>query len=110
MGRADKKSNILYYIAATVAATGGMLFGLNAGVIAGVLLLITKQWALGPVAQGLAVSSLMGGALLGSAISGWAADLFGRRYLIMGLAVIFVVGAFANGLAPSLGWLLARAS
>ncbi|MEJ2069847.1 MAG: sugar porter family MFS transporter [Syntrophobacterales bacterium] len=102
-----KESNILYYITATVAATGGMLFGLNTGVIAGVLLLIKEQWALGPVAQGLAVSSLTGGALLGSAISGWAADLFGRRYLIMGLAVIFVVGAFANGLAPSLGWLLA---
>jgi MFS family permease len=102
-----RQSNILYYVVATVAATGGMLFGLNAGIIAGVLLLLKEEWALGPWGQGLAVSSLMVGALFGSAISGWAADQLGRRYLILGIAVLFVVGSFANGLAPSPGYLIA---
>jgi sugar porter (SP) family MFS transporter len=102
-----KASNLLYFVVATVAATGGVLFGLNAGIIAGVLLLLKEQWHLGPWGQGLAVSSLMVGALFGSAISGWAADILGRRYLIMGIAVLFVVGSFVNGLATSLTVLVA---
>lgn len=105
--RRSGASNLLYQLIASVAATGGLLFGLNFGIVAGALLLIKTQWSLSPAQQGLVVSSITAGAAVGALLSGKASDRFGRRYLLMGMAAVFVVGAFGCGLAPGLEWLLA---
>jgi SP family galactose:H+ symporter-like MFS transporter len=94
------------YLPASLAAIGGFLFGYSTAVISGVLLILKTEWQLGEAAQGLIVSSLLFGALLGAPISGLIADRFGRRDIIMTTAAIFAMGSFAAGLAPSLPWLI----
>jgi SP family galactose:H+ symporter-like MFS transporter len=95
------------YVFASVAAIAGLLFGYNTGVISGALLLIKQDWSLTAIQQGMVVSSVLVGALLGSAMCGKIADLFGRRSLIMATAVIFVTGSFGTGLAPNVELLIA---
>lgn len=96
------RGELIYYAIATVAATGGLLIGLNIGVISGALVLITPQWHLSSFEQGLLVSSVSAGLLVGQLLAGRAADLFGRRYLLLSTAALYVAGAFACALAHSL--------
>jgi MFS family permease len=94
-------------IMAAVAAIGGFLFGFNEGIIAGAIVSIKKLWTLSPLAEGIIVSSVLVGGLVGAAIGGKAADAFGRRAVISATAAFFVVGAFWTGLATSPEWLIA---
>lgn len=63
------------------AASGSLLLGYDTGVIAGALLLIIPEYSLEdrPELVGLVVSSCAVGALVGTLLSGPAADAFGRR-------------------------------
>src|SRR5215213_8118827 len=91
-------------------ALGGLLFGYDTGVIAGALLYINKDLELTPTLQGVVVSSLLVGAMLGSIVAGPLADAIGRRKLVLIAAVTFIVGAIGSALAPSAGVLRACAN
>jgi SP family sugar:H+ symporter-like MFS transporter len=95
--------NWLIYI---FGALGGLLFGYDTGVIAGALLYINKDLELTPTLQGVVVSSLLVGAMLGSIVAGPLADAIGRRRLVLIAAVTFIVGAIGSALAPSAGVLI----
>jgi SP family galactose:H+ symporter-like MFS transporter len=99
--RALKKGNLVYYAITTVAGTGALLIGFNVGIIAGALVLITKEWGLDNLEQGVLVSALSAGLFIGQILAGKASDLFGRRYLLMSTAALFVAGAFVSALAQS---------
>ncbi len=60
-------------------ALGGLLFGYDTGVISGALLFIKKDYNLTPTLEGLVVSSVMFGAILGSIVSGPISDKIGRK-------------------------------
>src|SRR5690625_6335967 len=49
---------------------------------------------------GLVVSSLLFGAIIGSAGAGWLSDRIGRRKAISIIAVLFIIGSIASALAP----------
>lgn len=95
------------YLLAAVAATGGLLFGFNTGVISGALPLIQRDWQLDTFASGLLVIVVLGGAVVGALITGQACDRLGRREIITATSATFALGAFGSGLAPSIEWLLA---
>jgi SP family sugar:H+ symporter-like MFS transporter len=95
--------NWLIYI---FGALGGLLFGYDTGVIAGALLYINKDLGLTPTLQGVVVSSLLVGAMVGSIVAGPLADAIGRRRLVLIAAVTFIVGAIGSALAPSAGVLI----
>ena len=99
--KARKPSRFMYYVISTVAAGSGFLIGYNLAIIAGALVFITKQWHLNAWEQGFLVSSIVGGLMVGTLTSGKAADIFGRRYLLMSTAALLVAGAFGCALAPS---------
>lgn len=101
------QSFVRVIIMAGIAAIGGLLFGFNEGIIAGAIVSIKKQWVLTPLAEGVIVSSVLLGGLVGAAIGGKAADAFGRRAVISATAAFFVVGAFWTGLASTPEWLIA---
>src|SRR5215212_1276687 len=82
-------------------ALGGLLFGYDTGVIAGALLYINKDLELTPTLQGVVVSSLLVGAMVGAIVAGPLADAIGRRRLVLIAAVTFIVGAIGSALAPS---------
>jgi sugar porter (SP) family MFS transporter len=73
-------------------ALGGILFGYDLGVIAGILVLLAKDWHLSPFDKGAVTASLSVGAMLGAAFAGRLADRIGRRRTIMIAAVIVILG------------------
>lgn len=81
------------YVIAIVASLGGLLSGYDTGVISGALLFIKETWQLSASAQGMIVSAVLIGAVIGAATNGILADIFGRKKIIMATAVIFVLGS-----------------
>ena len=90
---------------AAVAALCGLLFGYDTGVISGALLFIRKDFALSPLMQGVVTSAVLAGATAGAGFSGRLADRFGRRRMILAVALLFFVSSLLTSLAPNAGWL-----
>jgi sugar porter (SP) family MFS transporter len=86
----------------TFGAFGGILFGYDLGVIAGVLVLLAKQWSLTAFQKGAITASLSVGAMAGAMLAGRLCNLIGRRRTIMTAAGVVVVGTVACTLAG--GW------
>ena len=76
-----------------VAGLGGLLFGYDTGVISGALLYIRNSFQLSSSLQGLVVAVTLAGAAIGAAIIGPIADRFGRRIVLLAIALVFVGGA-----------------
>jgi sugar porter (SP) family MFS transporter len=89
------------YIAALFAALGGLLFGYDTGVISGALIFIKREFGLTTAAEEIVVSGVLLGATIGAIFGGKAADLFGRRRVLLVTAAIFGIGALASAVAPS---------
>jgi SP family arabinose:H+ symporter-like MFS transporter len=86
---------------AIVAALGGLLFGFDTAVIAGVTGPLTKLYNLTPGMLGLTVSIALWGTVLGSVAAGAPSDRFGRRLALQTLAVLYIVSALGCAFAWS---------
>ena len=80
-------------------ALGGILWGYDTGVISGALLYIPDAFPVTPLVQGLIVSGLLVGAMLGAFLAGRLADPFGRRPLILIGGIVFILGTLGSALA-----------
>ncbi|GAB3063515.1 sugar porter family MFS transporter [Virgibacillus ainsalahensis] len=87
-------------------ALGGLLYGFDQGVISGVLLFIENDFPLSSFMEGVVVSSLLLGAIFGSASAGWLSDKIGRRKAIAIIAILFIVGSLGSALAPGVTTLI----
>ena len=94
-------------IAAAITAIGGMLFGYDTGVISGAILFIRQAFSLSSTAQEIVVSSVLIGAVIGASISGFLADKYGRRIMVIAAAVVFGIGAIFTALTPDVYTLIA---
>ncbi|TCK28069.1 sugar porter (SP) family MFS transporter [Ancylobacter aquaticus] len=104
-------SLFVHYAVTALVTTGGLLNGFNFAITAAAIVLLARDWGLGSFEQGAVVSTLVLGLAVGSFLAGGLADRFGRRYLLMSTAALFVAGAFLSALAPSLiALLVARAA
>ncbi|ROZ99160.1 sugar porter family MFS transporter [Gordonia sp. OPL2] len=88
---------------ALIATLGGLLFGYDTGVINGALEPMKEDLGLTAFTEGVVTSSLLFAAAVGAMISGRIADALGRRKTIIGLAVLFLVGALTCVFAPGFG-------
>src|SRR5688572_32682993 len=100
------------FVALTVAL-GGFLLGFDATVISGVVPFIREYFSLsgtgGALKLGFAVSSLGWGAMAGNAIAGPLSDRFGRRRVLLGTALLFVMSSLLAASATSFtNFVLAR--
>jgi sugar porter (SP) family MFS transporter len=100
------------FVALTVAI-GGFLLGFDATVISGVVPFIKEYFSLsgsgGDLKLGFAVSSLGWGAMAGNAIAGPLSDRFGRRRVLLGTALLFVMSSLLAASATSFpGFVVAR--
>ena len=103
-----KRTTFLWlYVVAIIASLGGLLSGYDTGVISGALLFINESWDLSDSMQGILVSSVLIGAVIGAATNGILADIFGRKRIIIATAVIFVLGSVLCGFAPNIYVLIA---
>lgn len=100
------KSLLLTFIAA-VAATGGLLFGYDTGVIAVAMPFIKEKWALSEAAEGWVVSAVLAGAIVSSLLSGRLSDYFGRKRINLITATVFMIGSIITAMASSPEMLIA---
>jgi major inositol transporter-like SP family MFS transporter len=84
-----------------IAALGGALFGYDTGVISGVLVYLTPDFALSQTQVGVITSSLLIGAAIGSITGGWMADRWGRRMTLLFAGALFFIGALAQAPAAA---------
>jgi MFS transporter, SP family, galactose:H+ symporter len=100
------KNTIIYFIAA-VAATGGLLFGFDTGVINVALPSLREQLQLTPSQESLVVGAVLFGAMFGPFISGFLTDKLGRKKINIIASLIFVVGSILAAIAPDTNSLIA---
>ena len=100
-GKAQLHGTRFVYIAALFGALGGLLFGYDTGDISGALIFIKREFGLTTADEEIVVSGVLLGAIIGAIVGGKAADLFGRRRVLLVTAAIFGIGALASAMAPS---------
>ena len=82
-----------------VAALGGFLFGFDTAVISGTTQWLEKVFELSPFGLGFTVAGALIGTIIGALSVGKPADLFGRRFMLLILAVLYFVSALGSALA-----------
>lgn len=101
-----QKNSHFYIVVALIAALSGVLFGYDTGVISGAILFIKDKFHLSAQLNGLVVSAVLMGALIGAIASGRLADRFGRKRLLIADALIFIVGTLGSSLATDITFLV----
>ncbi len=91
----------LVVIIAAVAATGGLLFGFDTGVISGAIPFFQQDFQLtNSMVENITTAGLVG-AVIGAMFTGRLSDIIGRKKVILMAAVIFIIGAAWSGWAPN---------
>ncbi len=85
---------------------GWMFDAMDQGMVAGVMAAIGKDWALTQTDLGLLGSVGMLGMALGAALSGMAADKWGRRTVVMVTLIVYGLASVFSGFAASFPMLL----
>lgn len=99
---------LLYSI---VAALGGLLFGFDIAIITGAGPFLTKAFDLNSIQEGWAYSSLLFGCIFGAALAGRMTDNWGRKRILIFVALIFALTSVWSAVADTYTMLvLARIS
>jgi len=85
-----------------VAALGGLLFGYDTAVIAGVIGYLQEKFNLSPALMGWAASSAIWGCVLGAALAGYLSDRYGRRKILIITGFLFFISAIGSAIADNL--------
>ncbi|KAL1914532.1 uncharacterized protein VTP21DRAFT_8246 [Calcarisporiella thermophila] len=112
---AARKSHRSWYIyfVASLTAVGGFLFGYDAGIISGVMVMDSFKNRFGITNEnfndtsGSIAAILQLGGFAGSFVQHALADYFGRKWTIIGMSVVFCIGAVMQTVASSLPLLYA---
>jgi sugar porter (SP) family MFS transporter len=89
----------------TISALAGLLFGYDTGVISGAILFIRQDFALSTIQVEVVVSAVLLGAGVGAGLGGRLADRLGRRKVLIGVGILFILGAIWTALSPGMVWL-----
>ena len=96
-----KSSHRTVYLSTLVAALGGFLFGFDTAVISGAERAIESFFVLEDFWLGFTVAAALIGTIIGALTAGQPADKFGRRNVLIGLAVCFFISALGSALTSS---------
>lgn len=94
---------LLYSI---VAALGGLLFGFDIAIITGAGPFITEAFQLDSIQEGWAYSSLLFGCILGAAVAGRMTDKWGRKQILIWVAVLFALTSVWSAMVDNLTMLV----
>ena len=95
----EQRINAYLLTSTVVAALGGLLFGFDTAVIAGVTRDLSDVFRLTLPMLGFTVSSALWGTVIGSILAGAPSDRYGRRGSLQGLAVLYIVSSLGCALA-----------
>ena len=99
--KASQPTEPLVKVIAFIATLGGLLFGYDTGVIAGALLFMKHDLHLTSLTTGMVTSFLILGSAVGAVCAGRVADRFGRKKIILAMALIFMLGSLGCAMAPN---------
>ena len=94
---------------AITAALGGLLFGFDIAIITGAGPFLVRQFDLSDLSLGWAFSSLLFGCVVGSFVAGRLTDRYGRKRILIWVALLFVATSVATALAPTFLFSFSRA-
>ncbi|KAA8390768.1 sugar porter family MFS transporter [Acetobacter tropicalis] len=97
----DTSSQFRTIIIGILAATAGLMSGLDIGVISGALDFVSEAFHASTFAQEWIVSAMMAGAAVGAVLAGWLAKITGRKWALVLGGVIFIIGSLGCALAWS---------
>jgi len=83
----------------TAAALGGFLFGFDSGVINGTVDALQLAFDSDAAVTGFNVASVLLGSMVGAFFAGTAADKFGRKPVMIGTALFFILSAWGSGIS-----------
>ncbi len=90
-----------------ITAVGGFLFGFDNGAISGSTGFLQERFGLGSGGIGWVTSCIIVGCIIGVVVAGRLSDLVGRKKVLLATAVVFLVGAVGEALAPNVDMLVA---
>jgi sugar porter (SP) family MFS transporter len=96
------KNNLLYlYFICLIATMGGLMFGFDIAIISGAVPFIQPYFGWSELELGWGVSSLLAGAIFGAFGSGIITDRFGRKRVLIIVALFFAVSCILTALSSS---------
>jgi SP family arabinose:H+ symporter-like MFS transporter len=87
------------YFVCIAAALGGLMFGFDVGIVSGAVPFIQSYFKINELQLGWAVSSLLLGCIIGSIASGVLSDNYGRKKVLISVALFFAASSLGAGLA-----------
>jgi sugar porter (SP) family MFS transporter len=96
-----KKSSVYLYFICLIATMGGLMFGFDIAIISGAVPFIQPYFGWNELQLGWGVSSLLVGAIVGAFGSGILSDMFGRKKVLIFVALFFAVSCTFTALASS---------
>jgi SP family arabinose:H+ symporter-like MFS transporter len=100
----DKRSNVIFI--SLTAAFGGLLFGFDIAIFSGTIPFIKSYYHLTDAQLGWTGSSLYIGCIIGTLITGYFTDRFGRKLPLILAALIFTVSSVNMGWAATYDMLI----
>ena len=96
-----KKSSLYLYFICLIATMGGLMFGFDVAIISGAVPFIQPYFGWNELQLGWGVSSLLVGAIVGAFGSGVLSDIYGRKKVLIFVALFFAVSCTFTALATS---------
>jgi len=106
MSTKTKSNKGVVVVIASIAATGGLLFGFDTGVISGAIPFLQDYFTLTDSQVENVTALGLIGAVVGALLTGTITDYLGRKKVILASAFIFATGAVWTGFAPTVTQLM----
>jgi len=84
-----------------VATIGGLMFGFDVGIISGAVPFIQPYFGWNELQLGWGVSSILFGAIVGAFATGTLTEKYGRKSLLISVALFFAISCAGMALARS---------
>ena len=103
------KGRIYLYFISFIATLGGLMFGFDISIITGAVPFIQPYFGWNELQLGWGVSSLLVGCIIGAFGSGAFTDRYGRKKILIIVALFFAISCGATAIAKtSMGFISAR--
>ena len=90
------------YSSTVIAALGGLLFGFDTAVISGTTTALQSYFGLSEVMLGFTVVTALIGTIIGSILVSRPSDIWGRKRVLLVMAMLYTISAVGSGAACNL--------